>query len=162
MKSKICLFGLILSLLFSLESCKTKESAYKAAYETAQERNLQQQDYTPQELSPVVKTAPESTPVYSATATSNIQKEKVTVIDGAGMLQYSVVVGSFTNQTNAISLKERWTQDGYKAFLAQNERGMYRVIVATYSDKNSAISERTRIKERFYPAYNDAWILERY
>jgi cell division protein FtsN len=150
MKSKIFLLGLIVSLMFSLESCKTKESAYKAAYEAAKEREMQEN--TPAEITPVDKTSDQAL----------IQKEKVTLVDGAGILQYSVVIGSFLNKTNAVSLKERMDKQGFKSSLAQNEKGMYRVIVATYGEKSSAATERNRIKEKYYPEFQDAWLLEKY
>ncbi|MDR3340591.1 MAG: SPOR domain-containing protein [Candidatus Symbiothrix sp.] len=136
--------------MFSLESCKTKESAYKAAYEAAKEREMQEN--TPAEITPVDKTSDQAL----------IQKEKVTLVDGAGILQYSVVIGSFLNKTNAVSLKERMDKQGFKSSLAQNEKGMYRVIVATYGEKSSAATERNRIKEKYYPEFQDAWLLEKY
>jgi cell division septation protein DedD len=153
MKSKVILFGLAMSLLFSLESCKTKESAYKAAYEAAKEKEVQG-NTPPAEITPVEKATPSS-------SSASVQKERVTAIDGA-IQQFSVVIGSFANKTNAVSLKERMEKEGYRAFLAQNEKGMYRVIVATFSDKASAASERDRVKSKYYPKYEDAWILEKY
>jgi cell division protein FtsN len=154
MKSKIILFGLVMSLLFSLDSCKSKESAYKAAYEAAKEREVN----TPTEVTPV-----EKAPTAVSTSTATVQKEKVTAIDGT-LQQFSVVVGSFTNRTNAVNLKERMDKDGYKSVLAQNENGMYRVIVATFTDKSSAAQERDRIKAKYInanPNFQDAWLLEK-
>jgi cell division protein FtsN len=150
MKSKIYLLGLVISILFTLGSCKSKESAYKAAYESAKEKEVQQ---PVEEVTPVAKVKP----VSSATA----QREKVTAIDGS-IKQFSVVVGSFLNKTNAVSLKEKMQGRGYTALLAQNEKGMYRVIVATYDEKSDAAGERDRLKEKYYPDFQDAWILERY
>ncbi|MDR3217689.1 MAG: SPOR domain-containing protein [Dysgonamonadaceae bacterium] len=148
MKTKIFLLGLIVSLMFSLASCKTKESAYKAAYEAAKEKEMQEN--TPVEVTPVDKTPDQAL----------IQKEKVVLVDGAGLLKYSVVIGSFLNKTNAVSLKERMDKQGFKSSLAQNEKGMFRVIAATYSEKSSAASERNRVKEKYYPEFQDAWLLE--
>ena len=153
MKSKNCLlWGLAFVILFSFNACKSKESAYKAAYEAAQAREMQSNQV--EEITPVSK------PAYSST-TDAVQQEKVTVIDGDGILQFSVVVGSFLNRTNAVSLKDRMTNQGFKSFLAQNERGMFRVIVATFSEKERAVAERERIKERYYPEFQDAWILDK-
>ena len=151
MKSRnYLLFGLALALLFSLDSCKPKESAYKAAYEAAKAREVEENQVT------------EVTPVSKPTAVSNdaVQKEKVTVLGGAGIKQFSVVVGSFRVKTNAESLKTRMANQGFQSFLAQNERGMFRVIVATYSDKASAAAERDRVKNKYYPEFQDAWILD--
>jgi len=154
MKSRIyLLWSLALVLLFSFNACKPKESAYKAAYDAAKAKEIQDQT-TVEETTPVTK------PTYSTT-TASVQKEKVTVVDGtAGIQQFNVVIGSFISKTNATSLKERMVNRGFRAFLAQNERGMYRVIVASFSDKASAVAERERVKEKYYPDFQDAWILD--
>jgi len=155
MKSKVyLLWALALALLFSLNACKSKESAYKTAYETAKAKEATENNGV-EETTPVTKTP------SSATNNTTVQKEKVTPIDGAGIQQFSVVIGSFVNKTNAQSLKERMSSKGFQSFLAQNERGMYRVIVATFSDKASAVAERERVKEKYYPDFQDAWILDK-
>jgi cell division septation protein DedD len=148
MKSKIYLFGLVFSVLFLLGACKSKESAYKAAYESAKGKEVQESRV--EEITPVEK---------PQTVSVNSQRERVTALDGAGIRQFSVVIGSFSIKTNAVSLKERMEKQGYKAFLAQNEKNMYRVIVATYDDKSSAAGERQRVKEKYYPDFQDSWIL---
>lgn len=179
MKSKIYLFGcLALVLMFSLDSCKPKESAYKAAYDAAKAREINDNEINGNEWNgsyannsdavPVTKPATPAVtaspavpaPVVNVSSSDVAQKEKVTAIDGAGIQQYSVVIGSFSNKTNASSLKERMANDGFTSFLAQNERGMYRVIVATFGDKASAIAERNRVKSKYYPNYQDSWVLD--
>jgi len=153
MRSKIYLSGsLALALLLSFNSCKPKESAYKTAYEAAKAKEMK--DNTVDEVTPVSK------PTYSS-STDAVQKEKVTVVDGAGIQQYSVVIGSFFSKTNAVSLRDRMANQGFRSLLAQNERGMFRVIVATFSDKASAAAERDRIKDKYYPDFQDAWILDK-
>jgi len=154
MRSKnYLLWGLAFAFLLSSNSCKPKESAYKAAYEAARAREIQDDYYPVEEVTPVTK------PTYDSSA-DLVQKEKVTVIDGAGIKQYSIVIGTFLNRTNAVSLKDRMANQGFNSFLAQNERGMYRVIVATYSDRTEAAVERNRIKDKYYPNFQDAWILD--
>lgn len=150
MKSKIYLWAIALVFVFAFESCKPKESAYKAAYEAAKAREMQENNV--EEVTPVEKSA--------ANSAVSVQKEKVTAIDGFGIKQFNVVIGSFLNKTNAVSLKERMEAQGFRAFLAQNERGMYRVIIATFSDKSSAVTERNRVKEKYYPEFQDSWILD--
>jgi len=154
MKSKVyLLWGLTLALLLSINACKPKESAYKAAYEAAKAKEMQENQ--------VIETTPVSKPATSSNVA--VQQEKVTALDGAVIQQYSVVVGSFLNRTNAVSLKDRMANQGYNAFLALNEaRGMYRVIVATFNDRARAAAERDRIKEKYYPnEFQDAWILDK-
>jgi cell division protein FtsN len=149
MKTRIYLIGLVLSFTFILDACKSKESAYKAAYEAARQKDIEES--TAVEVTPVDK------PIQSSAVA---QKEKITVIDGSEIKQFNVIIGSFANKTNAVSLKERMEKDGYKVFLAQNSRGMYRVIIASYDDKARASSERESVKEKYYPNFQDAWILD--
>jgi cell division protein FtsN len=152
MKSKIYLSGLLIVLLFSMNACKPKQSSYKQVYEAAQSRSIV--DETQKGKPAPVESAKPTTPP------STFQKEKVTAVDGAGIQRYSVVIGSFLNQTNAKSLKDRMQRDGYSSVLAQNEKGMYRVIIATFSDHSRAVSEREKIKEKYAPEFPDAWLLE--
>jgi len=150
MKTKnYLLLGLAFALLFSLDSCKPKESAYKTAYEAAKVREIENQ-------------VDEVTPISKPSVSTNdvVQKEKVTVLDGAGIFQFSVVIGSFINKTNADALKDRMVKQGYTAFLAQNERKMYRVIVATFNERATAAAERDRVKNKYYPEFQDAWLLD--
>ncbi|MDR1783544.1 MAG: SPOR domain-containing protein [Dysgonamonadaceae bacterium] len=146
MKVKVCLFGFALSLLF-LGGCKSKESAYKAAYEAAKEKELQEQY---------------SDDITTVEKTSGVQKEKITVIESTETGRYNVVIGSFLNKTNATGLKDRMTKAGYKAFLAQNESGMYRVIVFSSNDRVAAANLRDQLKDKYYPEFSDAWLLDRY
>ena len=159
MKSKLVLFGLVISMLFSLNACKSsKQSAYKAAYDAAKEREMIDPTASSdmEEVTPVVKT-----PASTVTTPTVTQREKVTPIDYSGIKRFSVVVGSFTVKTNASSLKERMSGLGYNAFLAQNERQMYRVIIATFDDKSEAAELRDKIKTQYYPdQFQDSWILE--
>lgn len=136
--------------MFSLNACKPKQSAYKAAYEAAKARELQETNVRqPEEVTPVAKPTEE-----------DFQKEKVTVIEGSRIHRFNVVIGSFVNSTNAKSLRERMEHQGYAPVLAQNEKGMYRVIVASFDNRYQAVEEREKIKERFYPEFTDAWLLE--
>jgi cell division protein FtsN len=153
MKSKICLFGLAFTLLFSFNACKPKQSAYKAAYEAAKARELQEVN-----AEQVEEVTPVTGPIFQST--EDFQKEKVTVIDGNNIHRFNVVIGSFINSTNAKSLKERMEAKGYRPVLAQNEKGMYRVIIASFSTRAQAVAEREAFKEKFSPEFSDAWLLE--
>jgi cell division protein FtsN len=151
---------LVVCILFTFDSCKSKESAYKAAYEAAKAKEMQEEEVT--DTTPVEK--PKVSYSTSSTSTQkDVQKEKITVVDNpsSSILQYNVVIGSFTNKTNALSLKERMANQGYSTFLAQNESGKYRVIVATFSSKAAAVAERDNIKGRYYPEFRDAWVLDK-
>ncbi len=144
------------ALSLSFTSCKPKQSAYHAAYERAQQRQIAQQAAAEDEVRPM--------PAPVAAEDASVREEKVTPTDGAdanGLKAYSVVIGSFQNITNARSLRERMLGEGFPAILAQNEEGMYRVIVTSFDTKSEAVTSRESIKSRFAPLFSDAWILMR-
>jgi cell division septation protein DedD len=143
--------------MLSMASCKSKQSAYKAAYEQAKEKETT----TPVEVEEEV--VEEVTPV-SKPRTSNVatRSEKISVAsgeDGSRLKKYSVVIGSFKNKTNAYALKERMENAGYKPVLGENEQGMLRVIVTSFNDKADAADSRDAIKAKYAPQFQDAWIL---
>jgi cell division septation protein DedD len=149
MKSKIYLVGLAFTLLLSFSACKSKQSHYQQSYETAKAQEAAN-NQRPAEVFPIAKPA----------TTESFQSEKLIAVDGNNLGPFSVVIGSFVNRTNAESLKNRMVNEGYNAILAQNERNMYRVIVATYNDRDSAAAGRKAIQARFAPEFSDAWLLQ--
>ena len=157
MKKNGLLIVSAIAIAIGMGSCKSKESAYKAAYEKAQEK-------------PVVEeptTAPEPVVVKPATPTTTttpirVSSEKITTVnagDASKLKLFNVVVGSFTMKTNASGLQESLVADGYNAFLAQNAQGMYRVIVGSFDDRPSATELRESIKTKYPNRFNDAWLL---
>ena len=148
--NKIWLFGAAISMVLAFGSCKPKQSAYKAAYEQAKEKeSTAPVEVVEQEEEIVEEVAPVSKP-------SAAQGE-----DASRLKRYSVVIGSFKNKTNAYSLKERMQNAGYNAVLGENEQGMLRVIVASFDDKADAADSRDAIKAKYAPDFQDAWLLER-
>lgn len=144
---RILLMVAAVALVGGMTSCKPKQSAYRAAYERAKQKEVTQQTTTSQDdVMPVSNEATRSERIQPA------QGE-----DATSLRTFSVVIGSFQNITNAKSLKERMVAQGYKAFLAQNERGMYRVILASFDNKADAIKSRDAVRSVF----SDAWILQR-
>ena len=109
---KKVLFGLA-SLLVVLTSCKSKESAYKQAYEKAKaQETTQVQVNAPMQVSPVA-TTPVAEENYDATP---VRQEQVDAVAVNGTLKpYSVVCGSFSLQANAQALKEYLVGEGYNA-----------------------------------------------
>lgn len=163
-------FALLLATLMVLgTSCKPKQSAYKQVYEAAKEKEMQQTASRP---TTVVKDASPLPPVEVS-----VRKEKVEPVyptDAAGLKKYSVVIASLSVKLNAESLKSRMENEGYQVIIAQNEQGMYRVIVASYDDKEQAAVKREEIYNRYSALgnteylrktygvpFNDLWILER-
>lgn len=155
--------GLCMTMAFTT-SCKSSESAYKKAYEKAKQQELAQ---TPVEetveVAPV-QTAPVQTAPVAATS-AVVREEKVTVVSGNALKDFSVVCGSFGSQVNANNLKATLDAAGYNAVVAYNaSNNMYRVIVSTHADKASAAQAREQFKARYagdasHPDFQKAWLL---
>ena len=164
------LFGLslLLALVVGFGSCKPKQSAYQSVYESAKERE-------------VTGNQPATTvnkPAYPAYNYDNeaVRQEKITPVyesDASGLRAYNVVIASLAVKPGAEALKTKMEQDGYRVILAQNEHGMYRVIIASYDDKPSAVDKRNEIVNKYQAKgvdfvrkaygipFNDLWILQR-
>ncbi|MBR6979206.1 MAG: SPOR domain-containing protein [Prevotella sp.] len=152
-----------MGIVLAFSSCKSKESAYRQAYDKAKaqeaaittENNVYED--TP-EVTPFV-----DTPYIDNTGSQDqnydnvpVRQEDVSVVGGGALKAYSVVVGSFSVKSNADGLVSRLRQRGYDAQLAYNSaRNMYRVVATTYNDKGSAVQSRTKLRGEF----PDAWLL---
>lgn len=155
---KNVLMGVALIVAFGMSSCKSGESAYKKAYEKAQA-----QQSTPATVTPVSETEQQEvavTPVQTVTPVTDynnvtVRTEDVTLVNGTGLKAYSVVVGSFSLQTNAVSLQGKLTNQGYQAQVVKSPSNMYRVIISTHNDKVSAAQSRDKVRA----TYEDAWLL---
>lgn len=156
---KKVLFGLA-SLLVVLTSCKSKESAYKQAYEKAKaQETTQVQVNAPMQVTPVA-TTPVAEENYDATP---VRQEQVDAVAVNGALKpYSVVCGSFSLQANAQALKEYLAGEGYNAGIVKNvDKNMFRVIIGSYDTKAEAAKAREAFKVK-YPSRADfqgSWIL---
>jgi lipoprotein len=148
-------------MILALGSCKPKQSAYKAAYEQAKEKETTAPVEAIEEQETVEEVAPVSKPRVSSVTTRTEKINAAQGEDASRLKRFSVVVGSFKNKTNAYSLKERMQNDGYNAVLGENEQGMLRVIVASFDNKADAAESRNAIKAKYAPNFQDAWILER-
>lgn len=151
---KVLYLVMALLLAGAFTSCKPKQSAYKAVMERAQQR----------EIANAANETPKDEIIPVTVDETDVRPEKVTAArgeDANNLKRYSVVIGSFQNETNARSLRNRMQDQGYNAILAQNEQGMYRVIVTSFDEKIDAVRSRESIKSMFAPQFQDAWILER-
>ena len=150
-------------LAISFTSCKSSESAYKKAYEKAQAQASQQQTV----VAPVQQTeTPVVTPVVTQPVTQaqvvdnldniTVRQERVSVVNGTGLKDFSVVVGSFSVIANAEGLQQRLKNSGYNAQVVKNEeRNMYRVVASTFDSKADAVQSRDQLRA----TYPDAWLL---
>ena len=158
--------GLCLALV--LTGCKSKESAYKQAYEKAKAAESAQAHEAVIEESPTVVATepPVVTPVQTRPVTQTkvvdnadnvrVTEERVSVVSGNGLRNFSVVVGSFSVIANAEGLQQRLKNAGYSAQIVKNdERNMYRVIASTFDSKADAVQSR----DQLCATYPDAWLL---
>ena len=151
-----------LCLAMSFTGCKSSESAYKKAYEKAQAQAAQQSEAPVQQVTetPVVtpvQTRPSNeTRIVDNVDNVSVRQERVSVVNGAGLRNFSVVVGSFSVIANAEGLQQRLKNAGYNAQIVKNEdRNMYRVVASTFDSKVDAVQSRDQLRA----TYPDAWLL---
>lgn len=167
---KLMILGMGVCVALAFTSCKSSESAYKKAYEKAKQQELAapQQAAAPVETTPVVTAPVERTPVVvertPVAPEAGVRQEKVTLISGDDLKDYSVVCGSFGLKANAEALRDYLVTQGYNSVIAFNAAAAtYRVIVGTYADKASAATARDSFKNR-YPNrkdFQESWLLYR-
>ena len=160
---KFFVLGLGIALLMTTSCKSSKESAYKAAYDKAKQQELvqgQAMASEPIEIAPVTSNTKIEAPVVD----TSYREEKVVLASGSeGSLKaFSVVCGSFASKTNAEALQGNLISEGYNAIVVQNaSTGMYRVVCASYDDKQKAAEARAQFKAE-HPGNADfqkAWLL---
>ena len=166
---KFMVLGAAMCIAMAFTGCKSSESAYKKAYEKAksqEQTSTDNDDSSTQQDAPVVapvETQTQTQPVTETRTVDNydnepVRRENVSVVNGAGLKAYSVVVGSFGVKANAEGLQQRLKNAGYDAQVAYNAgNNMYRVVATNYDSKASAVQSRKHL-----PAtYTDAWLLSK-
>lgn len=161
---KTILFGTAAIIALAMSSCKSGESAYKKAYEKsqAQEAAAKPAEKPAETTAPVAVTPVETTTTTETTATAtpdysnvSVRTEDVSLVAGSGLKAYSVVVGSFGIETNAVNLQSKLKEQGYDAQVAKSTENMYRVIISTHNEKAAAAQMRDKVISQ----YQGAWLL---
>ncbi len=160
-KSIIICAGLCMAL--ALTGCKSSESAYKKAYEKAKANEAVATTVTEQAVietpvvTPLVETPVTQTTVAAAKVENvAVRTESLTLIDGAALKNYSVVVGSFGLKANAEGLAKTLRSAGYESRVAYNAAiNMYRVIASSFDTRGEAVTSRDQLRAK----YPDAWLL---
>lgn len=150
--------GLCAVLAFT--SCKSKEDAFKKAYLKAQANQEQMAEQPVQEETPVVAPLVErpatETTVVDNTDNVAVRSENFTLVDGSGLSNFSVVVGSFGVKANAEGLQSQLRSAGKDAQIVYNsERNLYRVVATTFATK----AEAARSRDQLIGQYPGAWLL---
>ena len=97
-------------------------------------------------------------PVSTSSEPEVVRNENFSLVDGekdALKNKYHVVVGSFSKPENAKGLQKSLVAEGNHALIVLNEKGMYRVLIASFNDYNQAHARIREIANRFA----DAWVL---
>ena len=155
-KYMILCAGLCAAMAFT--SCKSSESAYKKAYEKAkaQEAAAVETNTEANVVAPVEEKPIDEVRVVDNADNVQVHQEQVSLIDGSGLKNFSVVVGSFSLRANADGLQQRLKEAGYDAQIVKNtDRNMFRVVASTFADKASAAQSRNELRAK----YPDAWLL---
>lgn len=69
--------------------------------------------------------------------------------------KYHVQVGAFSNHSNARNLRAKLVAEGNSAVVVENEKGMLRVIIASFNEYREARAKIDQIRDVF----PDAWVL---
>ncbi len=159
--------GVVAFAAFGMTACHSSESSYKKAFEQARAAQQQEeayaQQYASQETTPVEVSSVTPTTVTTVTPTTDysnvaVRTEEVTLVNGAGLKAYSVVVGSFAMMSNAQGRQSDLANRGYSAQIVQamvNGNPFFRVIAATFDSKDEA----ARCRANLMRDYDDAWLL---
>lgn len=151
--------GLCVAVAFT--SCKSSESAYRKMYEKAQAQDRQTgaTEQNTEEIAvvaPVVEKPATETVVVDNADNVPVRSESLSVVNGAGLKSFGVVVGSFSVKANAESLQSTLKSRGYDAQVAFNASNqMYRVVASTFDTKTDAVRSRNELRAQ----YPDAWLL---
>ena len=128
------LWGAVLCAVVTMTSCKSSESAYKKAYEKAKAQERARVSNTSDEgvatVTPMVEQPATQPTMVENTDNVPVRSERVTIVNGAGLKSFSVVVGSFSLKANAEGLLSRLRSSGYDAQLGFNQdRNMYPLVL---------------------------------
>ena len=155
-----------LGMALVLSSCvKSSESAYKKAYEKAKSQEAAQRVSGAEEpqtptVAPVVSRPATQTKVVDNADNVSVRQERVSLVNGSGLKNFSVVVGSFSLQANAEGLMQQLRDGGYNAQIVKNEsNNMFRVVATTFDNKLDAANSRDQIRGSKFNPKGDAWLL---
>ena len=132
-------------------SCKTSEEAYRAAYEKAV---AGREDADPLEgtVYGAARRPMDTRLAVTGTDTAEVVVHRVRVTEGGGgeaewLHSYNVVVGRMKQRFNALSLRERLTDEGYpRAFVVETAEPYYYIVVGSYDSEAAAVAECARLR----------------
>ena len=149
--------------VFMMSSCKSKESAYKKAYEKAKAQQTEQPVTTTTPVQQVTTTTQQTVTPVTTTPVADysnvaVRNENVSFVEGSPLKQYGVVVASVTIKSNGVALMQKLASQGYNSCVAQaqvNGQTFYRVVACSYDTKPEAAQKRAQLEGQ----YPGAWLL---
>ena len=84
------------------------------------------------------------------------KSEIIRVVHSGDEKRYFIVAGSFQVETYAVDLSEQLKHRGFKSMVIRTDNGLYRVVLDTFEEINTAIDELERYKRQLN---NDIWIM---
>ena len=149
--------------VFMMSSCKSKESAYKKAYEKAKAQQTEQPVTTTTPVQQVTTTTQQTVTPVTTTPVADysnvaVRNENVSFVEGSPLKQYGVVVASVTIKSNGVALMQKLASQGYNSCVAQaqvNGQTFYRVVACSYDTKPEAAQKRVQLEGQ----YPGAWLL---
>jgi cell division protein FtsN len=145
-------------VMLAVSSCKTKQKIAEIPAGANIEATTPKTTPKTTVTTPPVAYNDEKTVSNDSKEPEVTRNENFSLVDGdkdALTFKYYVVVGSFTKQTNAKGLQTSLINEGNKAIIVVNEKGMYRVLISSFNDYNLAHARIRQISTRF----PDAWVL---
>ncbi len=169
---KVLFVAAFMTAALVMTSCKSQESAYRAAYEKAKAQEVTQVTTTPvnvpQQTTTEVTAPAQNTTTVTVPTNTNVADAEVrtikggySVVNGSAVKTYGVVVGSFALEANAQSLYSRLAGEGWQPTLVKTNETIngittwYRVVAASYDNKEQAVQTRDKLRS----TYNGAWLL---
>lgn len=150
MKKIVGILALSVIVAVGATSCKSKQKVVEItgtqipATTTTYETSKQQPAVVVDRVESNERTVNESFRLADGETNSNAFNKK-----------YHVVVGSFSIHNNAKNLQNTLNKEGNSAIIVINEKGMYRVIIASYDQYSQARTRIGQISSRF----QDAWVV---
>lgn len=156
---RIAFIGAVALTILNMVSCKPNQELTKAAYQKAMEAAVNKPTITSD--IPTDGAITEIQPMVTQSTVARERSESVKVLDNGTIGRYSIVVGTFKQQTNANSMRSRLINDGFtSAVVAQNAKGVYRVIACSFDTREEANTARIKIIEHYGSSYiKDPWLL---
>lgn len=134
--------------------CKTSEANYRAAYEKAI-AGRDSADAVENTIYGAKRRDIDSRKIIADGDTVEARVQRVVITPKGGGISeylhtYSVVVGQFKQEFNAISMRNRLADSGYpRAFVVQNSEPYYYIVLSSHDTQAEAVQALRAIPEDF-------------